>query len=372
MRYVRQTVGQGDGKGWGANPKTYYDYRKMLDEVGKDIDVVLIATPDHHHAPAAMRAIMLGKHVFCQKPLAYNISECHALAKAAKENKVLTQMGNQGHCGDAIRRVCEYIWAGALGNVTEVHAILGRNFGGTGGRLPTKPVPAGVHWDEWIGPAAFREYHEHLDPFEWRSWREFGTGTIGDMACHNMDALFWALKLGEAKSYTIECTNQKGGSKEMFPTDNVVRWDVPARGDMKAVKVFSYDHGGIRPQIMIDVEKKFGRRLPEELFVGDNGLYIGNDSRIIPEEKFKEIPQPPRTLPVPTAGRSRTSSGQSKNNGTPCSNFPDAAAPLLGVRPFGPPGDVRRSGPKGRIRRGENGSDQHPRSQQVYPPRGVP
>ncbi len=135
-----------------AKPKIFYDYRKMLDECHNDLDVVLISTPDHHHAPAAMRAINYGKHVFCQKPLAHNIAECYALAKAAREKKVLTQMGNQGYCGEPIRRVAEYVAAGAIGQVTETHTILDRNFGGTGGRPPSKPIPAGLHWDEWIGP----------------------------------------------------------------------------------------------------------------------------------------------------------------------------------------------------------------------------
>ena len=180
-------------------PRTYFDYRKLLDECHREIDVVLIATPDHHHAPAAIRAIHLGKAAFCQKPLAYNIHECHALARAAREKNVLTQMGNQGHCGEAIRRACEYLWAGAAGHVTETHTILGRNFGGQGGRPASKPVPAHLHWDEWLGPAPFREYHDGLHTFGWRSWRPFGTGTIGDMACHNLDILFWALKIGEAR-----------------------------------------------------------------------------------------------------------------------------------------------------------------------------
>ena len=117
-------------------PKAYYDYRKMLEECQHDLNVVLIATPDHHHAPAAIRAIHLGKAVFSQKPLAHNIAECYALAKAARDKKVLTQMGNQGHCGDTIRKACEYIWAGAVGNITETHSLLGRNFGGAGGRPP--------------------------------------------------------------------------------------------------------------------------------------------------------------------------------------------------------------------------------------------
>ena len=122
-------------------PKAFYDYRKMLEECHKDIDVVLIATPDHNHAPAAIRAIHLGKAAFSQKPLAHDIYECYALAKAAREKKVPTQMGNQGHCSDSIRKACEYIWAGAIGNVTETHSLLGRNFGGSGGRPAEQARP---------------------------------------------------------------------------------------------------------------------------------------------------------------------------------------------------------------------------------------
>ncbi len=312
----------------GPKPKVYHDYRKMLDECHKDIDVVLVATPDHHHAPACIRAIKLGKHAFSQKPLAHNIAECYALAKAAKEHKVLTQMGNQGHCSERIRRVCEYIWAGAVGNVTEAHAILGRNFGGSGGRPASKPVPKGLHWDEWIGPAPHRDYHDGLHPFSWRSWRQFGTGTIGDMACHNLDALFWALKLDEAKHFTIECMNTKNGSEEKYPQDNVIRWEFPARGKMPAVKVFSYDHKGLKPAIMTETEKKYGRKFGEfTLFVGEKGL-IGTDARIIPDEKHKAFASPPKTIPRAHGGPIEDLFHAIKNDGTPCSNFVDSSGPL--------------------------------------------
>jgi len=309
-------------------PKIFYDYRKMLDECAKDIDVVLTATPDHNHAPAAIRAIHLGKAAFAQKPLAHNIRECYELARAAKEKKVPTQMGNQGHCGEGIRRVCEYIWAGAVGNVLEAHAILGRNFGGSGGRPPTKPVPQGLHWDEWIGPAPYRDFHDNLHPFNWRSWRAFGTGTIGDMACHNLDALFWALRIGEAKTFTVECLNTKGGSEEMYPQDNVVRYEIPARGTMPPVKVYAYDHEGLKPDIMKETEKKYDRKFGEfTLFVGDKGL-IGSDSRIIPEDQHKAFPEPPKTLPRAHGGPIEDLFHCCKNGGAPCSNFTDSAGPL--------------------------------------------
>ncbi|MGD0093590.1 MAG: Gfo/Idh/MocA family oxidoreductase [Planctomycetota bacterium] len=310
-------------------PKVYYDYRKMLDECQKDIDVVLIATPDHNHAPAAIRAINLGKHCFNQKPMAYNISECYALARAAKEKKALTQMGNQRHCQEPVRRLCEYIWGGAVGNVLESHTILGRNFGGSGGRPPSKPVPKNLHWDEWLGPAPFRDYHDGLHTFSWRSWRDFGTGTVGDMACHHLDFPFWALKLGEAKKFTIECLNTKGGSAEMYPQDNIVCWEVPARGDMPPVKVYAYDHDKLQSDMMKETAKKYGRNLNEfTLFVGDKGL-IGSDAHIIPEEKHKEFKAPDKTVPRPKAGGPiEDLFACIKNGGTPCSNFIDAAAPL--------------------------------------------
>ena len=312
----------------GQKPKTYYDYRKMLDECHKEIDVVLIATPDHNHAPAAIRAIHLGKHVFCQKPLAHNIRECYELAKAAKEKKVLTQMGNQGHCGETIRRVVEFIWAGAIGNVLETHTILGRNFGGKGGRPPSKPVPPGLHWDEWLGPAPYRDYHDGLHPFSWRSWRQFGTGTIGDMACHHFDAPFWALKIYEAKHWTVECLHTTGGSEEMFPQDNVVLYHIPARGNMPPLKFYAYDHAGLKPQVMIETEKKYDRKFGEFcLFVGDRGM-MGSDGYIIPQEKHKEFKQPEKTLPRAHGGPIEDLYWAIRNDGVPCSNFVDSAGPL--------------------------------------------
>lgn len=314
-------------------PRTYFDYRKLLDECHKDIDAVLIATPDHHHAPAAIRAINLGKATFSQKPLAHNIYECTALARAAKAKKVLTQMGNQGHCGEAIRRACEYLWAGAVGNVTETHTILGRNFGGKGGRPASKPVPTTLHWDEWLGPAPFREYHDGLHTFNWRSWRQFGTGTIGDMACHNLDVLFWALKIGDAKKFTVECLNTNGGSEEMWPQDNIVRYEVPARGAMPPVKIHVYDHGSLRPEVMKEAEKKYEVKFGEcTLFIGEKGLYhttgTAGSAQFLPPEKKSEFPAPPKTLPRAHGGPIEDLFHAVKNGGTPCSNFPDSAGPL--------------------------------------------
>jgi len=315
-----------------AKPKLYFDYRKMLDECNKEIDIVLIATPDHHHAPAAMRAIRYGKHVFAQKPLAHNINECYALAKAAREEKVCTQMGNQGYCGDGIRRVAEYVAAGAIGNVVETHTILGRNFGGSGGRPASKPVPKNLHWDEWLGPAPFREYHDGLHPFSWRDWRQFGTGTIGDMACHHVAVPFMALRLWEVKKFTVECINTKNGSEEKYPQDNIVCYHIPARDKFPAFKMYVYDHDGLKPQIMKDTEAREQRKFGEfTLFVGDKGL-MGSDALLMPQEKHDQFPRPAKTLPrAHGGGPVEDLYWCIRNGGTPVSNFPDAAGPLTSI-----------------------------------------
>ena len=314
-----------------AKPKIFRDYRKMLDECHSDIDVVLIATPDHHHAPAAIRAIDLGKHVFAQKPLAYNIYECYTLAQAARDKHVCTQMGNQGYCGEEIRRVAEYIAAGAIGNVLETHTVLGRNFGGTGGRPPSKPVPPQLHWDEWIGPAPYREYHDELHPFHWRNWRQFGTGTIGDMACHHVAVPFMALRLVEVPKFTVECVNTTGGSVEKYPQDNIVCYHIPARDNFAACKCYVYDHSELRPDVMREAEGTVGREFGEfTLFVGDKGM-IGSDGRLIPSSAQDKIPTPEKTLPRAHGDPISDLYWCIRNGGTPASNFPEAATPLTSI-----------------------------------------
>ena len=315
------------------NVPTFFDYRKMFDECHKDLDVVLIATPDHHHAPAAMRAIKLGKAAFVQKPMAHDVAEVYALMKAAKEKNVATQMGNQGHYGEHIRLFCEYVWAGAIGKITETHTLFGRNFGGNGKRPAGQPTPPGLHWDEWLGPANYRDYHGGLHPFSWRSWREFGTGTIGDMACHNLDMLFWALRVADAKRFTIECLSQTPGNDEMYPTDNVLLWEVPARGDMPAVKIHAYDHGGIMPQIMKEAAAKYSTEFGEDtLYVGEKGLAktfgTAGGFQFLPQQLFTDFPRPEKTLPRAHGGPVGDLLHVLKNGGTPCSDFVTASGPL--------------------------------------------
>lgn len=312
------------------NLRTYFDYRKMLDECHPEIDAVLIATPDHHHAPAALRAIQYGKHVFVQKPLAQNLQEARALAEAAKARKVATQMGNQGHAGDGYRILCEYLWAGAIGKVRETHSLLERNFGGTGGRPPAKPAPPWLHWDEWLGPAPFREYHDGLHPFDWRSWTDFGTGNLGDMGCHTLDGVFWALKLGEAKTFTVECLRQTGGSAERHARDNVIRWDFPARGEEPPVTVYAYDHEW--PAFVRELEREEEEKFRGgTLYVGDDGLMftgpMGEGPRIIPQAKHDAFRKPKDKIKRTPKGILGDFFEACRGKGDACSNF-SVAGPL--------------------------------------------
>lgn len=300
--------------------KTWFDYRQMFDQMHDKIDAVFIATPDHHHAVAAMMAMELDKHVYVEKPMGHTIDEARQLTEAARKHKVMTQMGNQGHSGEGIRRLCEYIWAGAIGNLLETHSWAPTGRGGVGGRPPSKPVPAGLHWDEWIGPATYRDYHDELHPLEWRSWWDFGEGSIGDWGCHNLDAPFMVLR---AESPTgAEAIRQEGGSDERFPLLNVIRWDFPRPGGGEPVHVHWYDGyaSGFdpklkdddpetairfqnRPPIVAELEKKYGRELKNggTIYVGTEGvMYTGNyagSPRIIPEEKHRAFPVPERKIP---------------------------------------------------------------------------
>jgi len=211
--------------------KTYTDYRKLLD-AHKNLNAVFVATPDHNHFPAAMRAIDGGAGVYVEKPMTYCIWEARTLTEFVRKKKVASQMGNQGHSGEGWRNLCEYIWAGAIGGVTEVHCVTNRPIWPQGvDRPPTKPVPQGLNWECWIGPAPYRDYHDGLHGFAWRGWLDFGAGALGDMGCHIMDGAVWALKLGEAKTIEVEAESS-GVNSETFPKWSIVTYKFPARGSM--------------------------------------------------------------------------------------------------------------------------------------------
>jgi predicted dehydrogenase len=297
------------------------DYRKML-ESQKDIDGVLVATPDHTHAVIAMAAMQLGKHVYVQKPLTRTISEARALTEAAKKYKVVTQMGNQGHSEEGLRLMQEWYDAGALGHVREVHCWTNRPIWPQGMPRPTEemPVPEGLDWDLWLGPAPVRPFHKTYHPFGWRAWQDFGAGAMGDMACHVMDASYTILKLGAptsviatlAYNFLPPAPGQRGFGQRVeyndsYPPSTVIHLSFPARGDQPPVKLHWYD-GGILPELPDDLEP--GRKLPESgtIFVGEKGKMwcetYSESPRLIPETFMQSFQRPPRTLPRVPEGRS--------------------------------------------------------------------
>lgn len=295
-------------------PKTFSDYREMFDKMHGQIDAVFVATPDHHHAPASMQAIKLGKHVYCEKPLTHTIYEARQLTLAARQYKVATQLGNNGREGEGWRRLCEWIWAGAIGNVLEAHIWTDRpgipqRFWwpqGAGRPAGSDPIPAGVNWDVWLGPAPERPYlHVYKEgkfkdkpvyqPFVWRGWWDFGTGALGDIGCHAMSGLFTALKIEFAES--VELVKDSGDTtSEMFPSASVVRWDIPARSGMPPCKIFWYD-GGLYPSREI-CGIAADQPIPDNgaIFIGDKGKMNGGPG-FISGERMKDFKQPEPTIP---------------------------------------------------------------------------
>jgi len=314
-------------KNHGGDPdkvQIFADYRVMFEQIGKNIDAVFVATPNHHHAKVSLMAMEAGRHVYCEKPVCHDISEARILRAAARKySKVATQMGNQGHCADGYRSLCELIDSGAIGKVTETHSWTDRANGGVGPRPPALPVPAGLDWEQWIGPAPFRDYHSDINPHEWHGWYDFGNGSIGNMACHVLDGVYWALKIEHPSAVEVEYL--RGGSDERYPTGSRIRWDVPARGDLPPLKV--YWHEGLNattttePSGSLHAARGEARNLPplllelrskyptEQLDGGDSGtLYVGEKGvvftgtygekmHVVPYEKMATLPKPPKTLP---------------------------------------------------------------------------
>ncbi|NOY58684.1 MAG: Gfo/Idh/MocA family oxidoreductase [Calditrichaeota bacterium] len=323
----------------------YKDFSVML-EKQKDIDAVIVATPDHNHAVVAMAAMQMGKHVYVQKPLTRTVYEARKLTEAGRKYKVATQMGNQGHSSDTVRVLAEWIWDGAIGNIREVQAWTDRPIWPQGLYRPSeKPdIPDTLAWDLWLGPSPNRPYHPAYLPWVWRDWWDFGTGAIGDMACHVLDVVFFALKLGapdsiEARSPRIFVTKDlvKESMQESAPMASVIHSHFPARGDMPAVKLSWYD-GGMKPPTPPELEKE--RNLPDNgiIFIGDKGTILsgtyGEGARIIPETKMKKYKLPPKTLPRIKVSHEENWMQACKSGEKPSSHFdysgPMTEAVLLG------------------------------------------
>jgi predicted dehydrogenase len=311
--------------------KKYKDFRKMLDEV-KDIDAVIVATPDHTHAVIAMAAIKMGKHVYVQKPLTWSIEEARKLTVAAREAKVATQMGNQGHSGEEIRVLCEMIGSGAIGKIREVYAWTDRPVWAQGVERPvTAPaMPEGLDWDNWLGPAPVRPYNPVYHPFAWRGWLDFGCGALGDMGCHIIDHAYWALKLDRPAAVEACVSShvvknwEKVKNKETYPDASIVRYEFPARGDLPAVNLTWYD-GGLKPPRPAELEKE--RKLGDNgvIFIGDKGTIV--EGRLVPESRMKDFKKPAQSIPRVTGTHEQNWIDACKGGPPACSNF-EYAGPL--------------------------------------------
>jgi predicted dehydrogenase len=297
-----------------ARTRQFQDYRKMFDQMERGIDAVIVATPDHVHAVQALAAIQRGKHVYCEKPLAHSIYEVRRLMEAAREHKVVTQLGNQGHSSDSIRVFCEWIWDGAIGNVHTIHA--GSKAVNTGidrlEEIKTRvPAPPELDWNVWLGPARERAYHPAYHPFHWRGWTPFGNGTLGDWACHVLDPVLWALDLGAPRTIHAEAKQyDPQRQSDVFPRGEVVTFEFPAKGKHGPVTVVW--HSGNEP-IPRPKELEANRKPVETgaIVYGDKGAIMygshgAGGVRLIPEAKMRAYQRPSPSLPrVPRAGHER-------------------------------------------------------------------
>jgi predicted dehydrogenase len=288
------------------NAKKYYDYRKMLEELGNKIDAVTVSTPDHTHAPASVMAMKMGKHVFCQKPLTWSVEEARVMRTLAAEKKLVTQMGNQGTAQDGFREGIEVIRSGALGPIKEIYVWTNRPIWPQGMARPkdTPGIPNNFHWYEFLGSAHDRPYHPSYQPFNWRGWLDFGTGALGDMACHTMNVAVMALELFDPES--IEVVETSGiVDKESYPVWSIIRTHFGARGGRGPVTVNWFDGGDKFPEDKkVYKELVYGEKVPESglLLVGEKGSFFsqndyGGKHLLLPRDKFKDLEKPKPYLP---------------------------------------------------------------------------
>ncbi|MBM3840819.1 MAG: Gfo/Idh/MocA family oxidoreductase [Verrucomicrobia bacterium] len=288
-----------------ADAKPFRDFRKMFDEMEKSIDAVVVATPDHTHAVAAMAAIKRGKHVYCEKPLAHSVYEVRQLMKAAQEHKVVTQLGNQGHSFDTIRQFCEWVWDGAIGKVHTIHCGCTAVNSGIDrlSRLQEKhEVPATLDWDQWLGPALWRPYHPAYLPGSWRGWVPFGNGTVGDWTCHVVDPVFWALDLGAPSTIQAKVKDYDPKTQgDAFPKGEIITYQFPANSKRGAVTMHWYS-GTERIPRPAELGPNEKHEETGAVVIGEKGTIVYGSHgaarvRLVPESRMEEYKRPEKTLP---------------------------------------------------------------------------
>jgi predicted dehydrogenase len=296
--------------------KRYTDFRKMLDEMGASLDAVTVSTPDHNHAPAALMAMRLGKHCFCQKPLTRTIYESRLMGQVAREMKVATQMGNQGTASSELRQAAAWLRAGVLGPVREVHVWTNRPIWPQGVPRPQPAeCPKQLHWDEWIGPAPMRPYADkYYHTFAWRGWWDFGTGALGDMACHEINMAFMGLELRHPVSFQAQTS---GHNHDSLPSKSIVTYQFAANSWRPAVKLVWYDGGNGPAAELLD-----GRAPGDsgQLVIGDKGKLWGYGELVNVERKDVDFPR--------SVGHFEEWVQAIKGGPPAMSNFPDYAGPL--------------------------------------------
>lgn len=322
-----------------VQPRQYQDYRRML-EKEKDIDAVIIGTPDHSHAVIAMAAMELGKHVYVQKPLTHSIAEARKLQQTAKKYNLTSQMGNQLRSQEGIRITKEWIQAGVIGDVHEIHCWTDRpawpqQIGRPSG---SHPAPEEVDWDLWVGPAAMRPYSSAYHEFRWRGWLDFGTGALGDMGCHILDSPFWALDLGHPDSVYASFSRYLQNDEydkwksETFPLSAIVHYTFGSRGDKPPIKLHWYDGGMLPPRQGMSLN----RRLPAQgtIYVGDKGVMMTTGEagapRLVPDSKMRDFQPPSKSLPRIVGNHIENWIRACKGLDTACSNF-EYSGPLTEI-----------------------------------------
>ncbi len=321
----------------------FKDYRKMLDAMGKDIDAVIVCTPDHTHAAITLAAMQAGKHVYVEKPLTRTIAECRQLLKAAQQYKVVTQMGNQGASMDCNAEVAEWIQAGAIGKVTRVHVWTNRPVWPQGVPAPqtADPVPPELDWELWLGPAVGRPFSHAYLPFRWRGWWDFGTGALGDMGCHLMDVPYRALSLGAPAAVEANATTVWSGDfveadyPQSCPPSSIVKYDFPTRGAMPACQLWWYD-GGVRPMRPAELgpNEPFGTWDGGILFEGSKGKLLcgiyGQNPALLPSVRMKDFKPPKPIYPRYKAAHQQVWANACKGQGKPSAPF-EYACPLTEI-----------------------------------------
>lgn len=299
----------------------FNDFREMLDKLGSKVDIVTVSTPDHTHAAAAIKAMKMKKHVYCQKPLTWSIREARMMREVAAEMGVITQMGNQGSSEDGLREAVEVIRSGALGDCTEVHLWTNRPVWpqGIGRPAGEDPIPKGLNWDAWIGPAQMRPFKEGVyHSFNWRGWVDFGTGALGDMACHTANMPVMALELWDPTAVTA-VRNPGIFAGETFPGSTMLKFEFPQRNGLVPCSFYWYDGGNLpSEELTSKLPEAFQKRIAKQragegktsgaLIVGSKGMLFSPDDygaryTLLPEADFADYKVPEKTLPrIPFKG----------------------------------------------------------------------